>query len=177
MWGCERMMPVLFDVPSADVHSMDERMNVSPAHAAKRESLFVHQPVADRRCAVCHDVDHRMHVRKDYLAACQDCHARYFSDEVGHPPVERSRCNKCHEPHRSTVQGLLVEELFDTCMRCHDDPKDMSERFHHPVNEHVKQCTLCHDPHFGEGFRIRSGAPVGDWGDKRHKAGRREGDL
>jgi len=128
-----------------------------PAFSPATHTGSVHQPVAERNCAVCHDPDRQMHVRTDLAAACSNCHPRYFSAEVGHPPVKRARCLKCHEMHRSPHAALLTLPPFDTCMECHDPPEELSPAAH--TRPDVQRCTLCHDAHFGRGFRIKPDAP------------------
>ncbi len=128
-----------------------------PSLAALTGFVSVHQPVAERNCAACHDADRRMSVRADLNTACQNCHPRYFSDEVGHPPVKRAHCHKCHDMHRSRQPDLLTLPLFNTCMQCHDEPAKLSPEAHQRAD--VQNCTRCHDPHFGEDVRLKPGAP------------------
>lgn len=117
--------------------------------------LAVHRPFAQQQCAECHDSAGRTEkrVRLDFLTACQDCHGRYFGDEVGHSPVADGQCIVCHEMHRSLQPRLLKQPVFDTCVDCHDEPEDLSEEAH--GGDNVENCIRCHDPHFGTGSLLK----------------------
>lgn len=118
----------------------------------------VHPPYALGACGRCHDAGDRQHVRENLSTTCRCCHERYYRDEVGHPPVLKGQCMKCHAPHRSEEPGLLRRPLFKTCMQCHLDPFLLSPEQH--GHDGVERCTDCHDPHFGRGFRIKPDAPL-----------------
>ena len=90
------------------------------------------------------------------MDSCEDCHPRFFSEEVGHPPVADRSCQGCHTLHRSTQPHLLLRSLLETCVECHDEPEDLSEEAH--SGDGVENCTQCHDPHFGKGALLRGGA-------------------
>jgi hypothetical protein len=59
--------------------------------------------------------------------------------------------------HRSDQPHLLKRPLLQTCVECHDEPADLSKDAH--GGPKVEQCTSCHDPHFGSGPLLRTGAP------------------
>jgi hypothetical protein len=56
--------------------------------------------------------------------------------------------------------GLLKEQPPDLCAKCHLDPFLLSQKFH--SRDDVDACTSCHDPHFGDKFRVRPAAPIAD---------------
>ncbi len=95
-----------------------------------------------------------MQPRADLLDSCRTCHERFFSEEVGHPPVAQGQCTECHNMHQTDQPFLLTMPTFDLCIECHDEPEDLSEPAH-TVSE-VERCTACHDPHFGSGMLLRS---------------------
>lgn len=160
----ERLLHFFFEVPPADATAQaadpagtdGEPPVMTVAQPATRS---VHPPVAERNCVACHDAGQTMHVRTDYLDDCKSCHGRFFTEEVRHEPVQKQQCDKCHVPHRSDEPFLLYRQLFDVCMRCHDEPEELSQEHH--SREDVVKCTMCHDPHFGEGqFMLKTGWPV-----------------
>jgi predicted CXXCH cytochrome family protein len=161
-------MHFFFEIPgedaASDVASQSETIAASPVAQIDvpvtfpgREIKFAsrHRPVVERQCSSCHDAGDRMQVDTDLMmASCSVCHARYFSDEVGHGPVANGECMACHTPHRSEQPALLLLAVFDTCIECHDEPEDLSETAHSSAD--AEDCIKCHDPHFGEGMLLRN---------------------
>jgi predicted CXXCH cytochrome family protein len=159
----EKLTHFFFEVPTvsgsdgADGNSPSS-LPTQPAQLARQAPVSIHPPYALRKCMACHDDESRMQAAKSYMTDCNDCHDRYFGDEVGHPPVQKQECMKCHDPHVSAQPALLRRTTFKTCMLCHKKPENLSEEFHD--RDDVENCTQCHDPHFGEGFRIKKTAPI-----------------
>ena len=149
----DRLKHFFFEVPSAEVTPTLAEATPPPSEEPPELVLpgprfrSTHPPYVQRLCKECHSSDNRMQVRADFLDQCRTCHARYFSDEVGHPPVADGECLICHEPHRSMEAALLRLPVLDTCVNCHDEPEDLSEEAHGAGD--VDNCTTCHDPHFG----------------------------
>jgi DmsE family decaheme c-type cytochrome len=58
-------------------------------------------------------------------------------------------CTSCHSAHHSTTaEKLLVKAQPDLCYTCHLQQKSQFNMpFRHRVNEHLIQCTDCHDQH------------------------------
>ena len=167
MLGCsgaarQKLKHFFFEVPPEQKASQDGA-NPAPTTAPALPKLqlppprylAVHRPYAQQQCTKCHDPAGReeKRVRTDFLAACKSCHPRYFSDEVGHPPVADGQCIACHEMHRSVQPRLLKQPVFDTCVDCHDEPEDLSEEAH--GGDNVENCIRCHDPHFGTGSLLK----------------------
>ncbi len=117
-----------------------------------------HPPFVLRQCISCHDPGQLMEVRDDAGDSCGVCHARFFSDEVGHGPVADGECAGCHEPHRSDREYLLKAPTFDLCIECHDEPADLSEPAHTVAG--VERCTACHDPHFGTEMLLKANPAI-----------------
>jgi predicted CXXCH cytochrome family protein len=148
----DRMMHFFFEIPPAETPAA-EQMADRGESATKPEELqlppsrfqSVHAPFAQRACLKCHDQQRRMLVRKDAAKQCEACHPRYFSDEVEHDPVAQGACADCHLPHRSVHPHLLKRPVYETCIECHDED-DLTET-HEGVD--IKDCSACHDAHFG----------------------------
>lgn len=143
------------DSSTGGSNSTTKIRTVRSVSSAKPTSI--HPPYLERQCAACHEPENRMAVSAKVMDECNDCHERYFSDEVGHVPVARKQCLTCHEPHLSWEPHLLSRNLFKTCMQCHKKPENLSPEFH--AGEDVQSCTKCHDPHFGSGFLLKQGKP------------------
>ncbi len=161
-----RLTHWFFDVPEAAVAAPASATADKAAPSYQPRGLILpqsiyasaHPPYLEHDCKACHDANQQMHPREDFMDACRNCHLRYFSDEVGHYPVENGQWRDCHEMHRAKEPGLLTQPTFDTCIECHDEPEDLSEEAHGVDNvgvDNVEDCTACHDPHFGTGKLLR----------------------
>ena len=150
----ERTMNFFFEIPdqtetrTAEQAKAPQAFEPAARRAPEPDFASVHQPVAERNCAACHDAQNRQAGRDDMMDSCRACHGRFFSDEVEHGPVAEGECASCHKPHRSVHQHLLRVSVLEGCSECHDEPEDLSEEAH--SGEDVENCTMCHDPHFGE---------------------------
>ncbi len=155
----ERLKRWLFEIPDEGGPQAAAEPSSAPEPAmlpvsAGTSFRSIHPPYLLRQCAKCHDRGSRMDPKAHYLEACRGCHARFFSEEVGHFPVVQGDCLACHDPHRTEHRKLLKQDLFDTCVDCHDEPEDLSEEAH--SGEGVEHCTNCHDPHFGTGALLKA---------------------
>ncbi len=152
----DRLTRFFFDVPeSSEARALARAESPQPSGDAPPTLALPgprfrsnHQPYLERQCDRCHDAENRMEVRADLLDQCRVCHARYYSDEVGHAPVAAEDCATCHVPHQSAHPALLLQPIFDTCVDCHDEPIGLSPDAH--GGDGVENCTTCHDPHFGD---------------------------
>lgn len=88
--------------------------------------------VVNDRCLTCHASG------KEHMQAIDSLHAK---NDVS--------CISCHSPHHATQpEFLLVKAQPELCYTCHLQQKPQFEMpFHHRVNEHLVQCTDCHNPH------------------------------
>ncbi|MHC4507850.1 MAG: cytochrome c3 family protein [Planctomycetota bacterium] len=133
-----------------------------------------HDVIGEEGCAACHDPhasDFNGQLKNDMSPLCMECH-----EEVGeiiekavvaHEPVTTdSKCANCHEPHGGDVPRLLVDQEVNLCLDCHDEPMETpngsiinmkawienNPEHHGPIRE--GNCTLCHQPHGSQHFRI-----------------------
>lgn len=154
----DRVHRWFFDVPN-EAESSNAEATQSPSESwglqRSTEIRFasVHPPFMQRECMQCHDAGNRMRPRDDLLDSCKSCHARFFSDEVGHAPVSDGDCAICHNMHRSLKPHLLTQDVATLCTDCHGGPEELSEEAHR--GKGVEQCTRCHDPHFGSGNLLK----------------------
>ncbi len=157
----ERMKNFFFEIPAADSKAKSVKPGIIPSNWPVQSTLAsspftsLHPPFVRRQCQLCHDATQKMLPREEIADSCKTCHTRYFSDEVGHEPVSSGECGQCHEMHRSRLDHLLLQPVLETCVDCHDEPEDLSEKAH--GQKGVENCTSCHDPHFGESPFLKTG--------------------
>ncbi len=158
-----RLEAFFFEIPEAGATQPDTAASLVSAEPLPTLTLpgprfrSFHPPYVLRQCTDCHDSSSRMQVRDDFPDQCRSCHARYYGDEVGHPPVAEGECRTCHVLHRSVHPRLLTLSVFETCIECHDEPEDLSEEAHggEDGGEEIRNCIACHDPHFGTSPLLR----------------------
>lgn len=131
-------------------------------HSELAVTQFVHPPVMQGDCQVCHvqsdgsdqaapeqDV-HQFTTRPPRLGACGECHQDLSLDRaVVHDPF-RDDCTACHDPHGGSSPAFLVEPTAGTqreglCMSCHAELIEGMKVLHGPVA--LELCSSCHDPH------------------------------
>lgn len=110
------------------------------------EGKFVHAPIANGTCILCHDPhasDNLGLLRKAPVEQCLECHAEVTKgphvvagfSRSGHPlgevvkgrqpedPLRPGRpfyCASCHEPHRSDLPVLMrFSKGMGSCQKCH----------------------------------------------------------
>lgn len=164
-FGCsaqtrDRLKHFFFEIPEPAPEpspTVEPRVASAAPTAAPAKFTSIHQPFLERKCAHCHDDENRMRPRKDLLDACRSCHARYFTPEVGHAPVQQGQCSECHDPHRSIERSLMKKPILETCVACHDEPESLSPASHSGAD--ANNCAACHDPHFGTGKLLKPSQP------------------
>ena len=129
------------------------------SHGSNRDSILfddVHQPVAKKMCAQCHqppNAPDALKTRKEGYELCRGCHsdminATLAKDRVHGPLLSKEGCLSCHSPHASSGKALLAGPTGQVCGKCHADTAkrhERSETKHKPIQE--GDCSACHDPH------------------------------
>jgi len=89
-------------------------------------------------------------------ALCLKCHKDKSDAKASreglwlHTPAAKGDCLKCHDPHRSSHQYLLLESPRQICIPCHRGPKVMEL----PAHKQPGECLTCHNPHLGKDRKL-----------------------
>ncbi|MBI5139586.1 hypothetical protein HZA26_03180 [Candidatus Nomurabacteria bacterium] len=84
---------------------------------------------------------------------CIECHVNKsvqsaFTKNLWiHGPVSDGLCTKCHSPHQSPFEFMLIKgKTLDLCTQCH------AKGYITEIKEHTegKECILCHNAHMGK---------------------------
>ena len=134
-------------------------------HDKFKPKKFVHSPVEDGECIVCHS-PHGSPFKFQLTAQggklCFECHDEaLIAKKYVHGPAAVGGCVACHEPHTADYEKNLKAQGPTLCFSCHTD---MAESFqnakviHKPVAEN---CSNCHNSHSDEKeFMLSNTAPV-----------------
>ncbi|NPA94411.1 MAG: hypothetical protein GXO58_03175 [Thermodesulfobacteria bacterium] len=115
------------------------------------QARFIHKPVAQQQCSLCHDPHVARHngllrEREDRL--CYTCHTKQqkqFARGVVHAPLLQGNCSSCHLPHAAATKAMLRKDLAGDCFGCHKQLTREYTFVHAPFAK--GQCTACHKPH------------------------------
>lgn len=159
----------------ADANALCKTCHADTGNAG--DGVHVHKAL-EQGCVNCHDAhssDHKFQLRDAAPQLCLSCHKEKFDAMTAKAVVvhgavmEEGGCTTCHEPHSSKLAALQRGSQPDTCLKCHDKPlkgqdgrsiDDMAKVFasnpikHGPIRD--GHCTVCHNPHAGEKFRLLS---------------------
>jgi predicted CXXCH cytochrome family protein len=95
-------------------------------------------------CSECHDPhssDRRSMLNHQAATApCASCHVSAISRPKRHTPVEKGRCERCHNPHLEDPVPIR------SCTECHSTLMD-GKYIHDPAEE---GCDNCHATHSGD---------------------------
>ena len=134
-------------------------------HKTLLEDRFIHKPVANQDCTVCHDhhfPEGPMQISKAVPELCFKCHKDPGKGKkVVHQPMkEGKRCLSCHYPHSAPARGLLKAETPGLCVSCHRGKKDGL----HGKSRLAGECQLCHDPHATDSASLLKAVSIGQCG-------------
>lgn len=124
-------------------------------HTRQIDKAFVHFPVKEGECSLCHKPSGQQHpkfkkeafvpLNKNKAELCSECHERKDTKKHVHPPVAAGDCLDCHDPHQSDNKFQLKEAGAALCYMCHEKSKLDRSIPHKPVAD--GKCLSCHDPH------------------------------
>ncbi len=115
------------------------------------QAKFIHEPVAEKQCSLCHDphvARHKGLLRKREDQLCYSCHSeqkKQFAQGVVHAPLLEGKCSSCHLPHAADKKSMLRNNLAKDCFECHEQLTREYRFVHAPFGR--GQCTACHKPH------------------------------
>ena len=76
---------------------------------------------------------------------CVSCH-KASEQAYHHAPALLGDCSRCHHPHLSRHEHLLLQpRARDLCVTCHDAATMVTDALHAGFGD--RDCTSCHDPH------------------------------
>jgi DmsE family decaheme c-type cytochrome len=113
-------------------------------------SLRSHHPVNEERvfCNDCHDSHGTQGedlLREDTVkATCTKCHAEYEGPFVFEHADLAEDCGKCHVPHGSANNNLLITQEVFLCMQCHVGHRTSSTSTSESKGAFYTRCTDCH---------------------------------
>ncbi len=126
----------------------------SSCHPKMGKDKFVHGPVDEGECEVCHGEaeGHRENPQKNKFVEieevseiCYSCHEQFEERKVTHSPVDDGECTACHSPHGSPYKFQLRANGSDLCFQCHDEELVGEKFVHGPAA--AGGCIACHEPH------------------------------
>jgi predicted CXXCH cytochrome family protein len=147
------------------------------AHGSDKAGILftnVHQPVANRMCAQCHEAatsPEPFKTRRAGFELCRGCHSTMMNEtfnknRIHWPLMDKTGCLNCHEPHASKQKKLVNVDMTTLCGKCHSDTvenmqklaaKDRQEKaaakgrqpkgelVHKPIQD--GECLNCHSVH------------------------------
>ncbi len=145
--------------------SRSEAQSASPAescvtsscHAKIAKGAFVHNPVKEGMCTICHQATDDPTKKTKHPGnlvitlvqqgadLCGMCHEPKNTKKVVHEPILGGDCTSCHDPHQSPNKGMLKEAMPKLCFQCHSDEMVKQKYMHPPVA--AGDCSSCHDNH------------------------------
>lgn len=92
-------------------------------HKDRLLGKWVHQPVKNGECFICHDRTAYFKIKEPSADICLNCHKelKMHIDKSYyiHGPVAAGYCTICHSPHKNNVQTHLRKSTQELCNQCH----------------------------------------------------------
>lgn len=145
-----KALSFFFDgVPNPNAPAGSEGSENAPTGSAPKMLAIVHKPYAEGKCGECHEGDTTKFESFQKLSSdvCMKCHAKAINQyPVMHGPVSAGECLLCHNPHESSVKGMLNDDAPAVCMQCHLSEFLPQDKEHSDLK---RSCLECHLPHGG----------------------------
>jgi len=146
-----KVLSFFFDgVPDPNAPIVAEGSEQTGTGSSPKFLSIVHKPYAEGKCSECHEGDTSKFesFQKVSSEVCMKCHAQVINQfPVMHGPVSSGECLLCHNPHESSVRGMLNDDAPAVCAQCHVSeflPQD-------PEHQDPKRsCLECHVAHGAE---------------------------
>ncbi|NOX80614.1 MAG: hypothetical protein GXP57_05930, partial [Deltaproteobacteria bacterium] len=128
-------------------------LDCHPKMMDKFKSGYVHEPVKEKKCGVCHrphGVIGGLFLVESQPGLCYQCHEDKrpaAQDKSVHKPVASGKCTVCHEPHNSAYKMLLKAGRDKICFTCHPRAA-FTKKYRHAALE--QGCGICHDAHLSK---------------------------
>ncbi len=126
-------------------------------------SLPNHHPVPEKKvfCTDCHDTHGGMagkNLRRDTVKdTCTQCHAEKEGPFVYEHADNTEECTKCHTPHGSVNNNLLVLREPFLCLQCHSSHRISGTTTEETKQAFYRRCTDCHSQIHGSDLPSPSG--------------------
>jgi len=117
-------------------------------------TIFVHKPYSERRCQDCHKGEFGQSLIEPRVdLVCQHCHEQFRQMPTYiHGPVAVGQCTRCHNPHKTKYEHLLVKDGSEVCLQCHEAIDRERVTAHQDLT--AKECFDCHNPHYSSTNRF-----------------------
>ncbi len=119
-------------------------------HGKMDEGRYVHPPVLEGDCGMCHDLPHSLGkafmLRSDEKDLCFQCHGNKTEYRFIHGVVAVGECLKCHRTHKDSPSHLITTSQ-ELCGQCHDIVDLKRRGTHRRIGGSA--CFQCHNPHGG----------------------------
>ena len=127
-------------------------------HATLGRTKYVHAPVAEGDCLVCHGTTDQPHPGADSIVLleeepglCFQCHENPAEGMAYPHSAVAEGCSGCHNPHQGSEAKLVVQSGGQLCLLCHEDVDD-GKFAHGPVR--AMNCKMCHGVHGGDNLAM-----------------------
>ncbi len=126
-------------------------------------SLPNHHPVPEKKifCIDCHDThggSAEKNLRRETVkATCTQCHAEKEGPFVFEHADNSEECTKCHTPHGSVNNNLLVLREPFLCLQCHSSHRISGTTTAETKQAFYTRCTDCHSQIHGTDIPSPSG--------------------
>jgi predicted CXXCH cytochrome family protein len=131
-----------------------ESCMTAQCHAILGRAKYVHAPVAEGDCLVCHKATEQPHPGDGSMALieaepglCLQCHDNPAAQMAYPHSALEEGCSGCHSPHQGALPKFVLQSGGKLCLICHEEVMQ-GEYVHGPVR--AINCRMCHGIHGGQ---------------------------